>query len=746
MDNASFGSALRDLRRKRGLSLASLSALTHYSKGYLSRIETGERPPTPLVARRCDEVLRADGALTQLVPAGPRHQDGFRRPAQLPAAPRAFAGRAAALAELDGAQRTHQMLIISGPAGVGKTATALHWSHRAAHRFPDGCLFADLRGFDPTGTPAEPADVLARFLRDLGCSPTAIPAGVEPRSVRLRTLLHGRRTLIVVDNAATSDQVRPLIPGSAGCRLVVTSRSRLSGLVARDGAARVVLAPLPEFEALTQLGHAIGSRRVAEEPEAAAEIARRCGYLPLALRIAAERAQARPSLRLAALATELAVTRDRLNLLATTEDEATAVRSVFSWSYRALPADTARMFRLLGLHRGDDIGVAAAAALAGLSRSQARRLLEALAAVHLLEEAAAGRYRFSDLIRLYAAECAEADESPEDRSAAVRRLFTWYLHAADAADRRLDPLRHRAGIDAPDDGRRPITFTGYGEALGWFDAEHANLAVAVRHAAETEHGAVAWRLANAGRSYFDLRRPWAEWVSAYQAGLSAAQDSGDEDGEAWMSGGLAAIHRDLGSLEEALEYGERALAIRRRAGDRAAECACLNDLGDVLRRLGRATAALERLREALALSREIGRVRDAATALTHIGETYLQTGRIDEALRFLSGALAPLIELRERNGEARVLDDMGVAYHTSGRADRAVHFLRAALRVRRELGDRYGTATTLRHLGEVCRDLGEEPAATSALREALRICEELDDPRAGRLRELLGEPPRRTLP
>ncbi|MEU7889082.1 helix-turn-helix domain-containing protein [Microbispora bryophytorum] len=451
MENASFGVALRNLRRERGLSLASLSALTHYSKGYLSRIETGERPPTPLVARRCDEVLRAEGALAGLVPARHRHHGRFPRPAQLPAAPRAFAGRSAALAEIEDAQLGHQVVIVSGPAGVGKTATALHWSHRAARRFPDGCLFVDLRGFDPTGTPAEPADVLARFLRDLGCSPASIPAGLEPRSVLLRTLLDGRRTLIVVDNAATSGQVRPLIPGSAGCRLVVTSRSRLSGLVARDGAARVVLAPLPEHEALDQLGRAIGGRRVVEEPKAAAEIARRCGYLPLALRIAAERAQARPSLRLTTLAAELAATRGMLDLLATTEDEATTLRSVFSWSYRTLDPDAARMFRLLGLHRGGELGVPAAAALAGIGHRHARRLLDALAAVHLLEETGGARYRFHDLVRLYAADCAEADESPEDRSAAVRRLVTWYLHAAA--------------------GGRPAASAGGDDAPGWFDTE-----------------------------------------------------------------------------------------------------------------------------------------------------------------------------------------------------------------------------------------------------------------------------------
>jgi transcriptional regulator with XRE-family HTH domain len=422
VDDPSFGTVLRELRRRRGISLAEFSALTHYSKGYLSRIETGKRTPSPSLASRFDEVLRAEGTLADLVPAQ-RRRPAPCAPAQLPAAPRLFVGRSEALTELDAAQTRHRVVIISGLAGVGKTALALRWSCQAARRFPDGCLFVDLHGFDQSGTPAEPADALGRLLRDLGCPPESVPPGLESRSALLRTLLCDRRALIVVDNAATAGQVRPLIPGGDSCRLIVTSRSRLSGLVARDGAARLVLAPLREQEAQTLLEHAIGSRAV-EDAEATAAVARLCGHLPLALWIAADRAQARPALRLAALAAELGVAHDRLTLLSAADDETAAVRSSFSWSYRALAPDAARLFRLLGRYPGREVGTAVAAAIAGIGRSHAYRLLDALAAVHLLEEAGPGRYRFHDLVRLYAAERAEAEES------SVAGLFTGFPRIA----------------------------------------------------------------------------------------------------------------------------------------------------------------------------------------------------------------------------------------------------------------------------------------------------------------------------
>jgi hypothetical protein len=314
----------------------------------------------------------------------------------------------------------------------------VHWAHRVTSQFPDGTLFANLRGCDPSGLPAGPGDVLEGFLRALAVAPEAIPPDVESRSALLRTLLAGKRLLMLLDNAASAAQVRPLLPGSPGCLVLVTSRSRLAGLVARDGATPVALDRLPEHEAVLLLCQAIGAGRVKAQPAAAARVASLCGHLPLALRIAADRAAARRHMTLSDLATQLAAERGRLDVLTTgADDHHTDVRSVFSWSYRALPDGAARMFRLLGLYRGLDISAAAAAALTALPVAAAQRLLDLLADVHLIVEDRPGRYRLHDLLRIYAAERARADESPRDRGDAVHRLLSWYLHSGEAETLRL---------------------------------------------------------------------------------------------------------------------------------------------------------------------------------------------------------------------------------------------------------------------------------------------------------------------
>jgi hypothetical protein len=296
--------------------------------------------------------------------------------------------------------------------------------------------------------------------------------------------------------------------------VIVTSRSRLPGLGAHDGAVQVTLAPFLPDEAAMSLRQILGAQRADAEPAAVAAIAATCAFLPLALRIAAERAIARPRLPLGALAAQLAAARDRLDVLAADDDPATSVRTVFSWSYQALPAGAARMFRLLGLHPGPDISTPAAAALAATGSAEAQRLLEALAGAHLLEEATTGRYRFHDLLRAYAAERAATDESPADRAAAHRRVLTWYLHTADAAGELLAPGRRRVPLDPPSPQCRPLALAGYEQALEWCDAEHAGVLACVRSAAQTGHDDIAWQLPVASFGYFDLRKPWAEWPSS----------------------------------------------------------------------------------------------------------------------------------------------------------------------------------------------------------------------------------------
>jgi DNA-binding SARP family transcriptional activator len=387
--------------------------------------ELGIEPSTP-VQELHRQILADDPALapaSALPPTAPR---------QLPRDIGDFTGRDVQLREMKALLAQADLgspviTVIMGTPGAGKTALAVHFAHQVADRFPDGQLYADLHGH-AEGAPVSPAEVLRRFLHALG--PKEVPGDPDEAAALYRSLLAGKRTLILLDNATTASQVRPLLPGSADCLVLVTSRSRLPGLLARDSAAPVTVGPLAESEGVILLRRILGDSRVDAEPDAAAALVARCASLPLALRVAAERAAYRPRLSLAGLATELADEQHRLDKLTSGEDVYATVRSAFSWSYRNLAPDAGRMFRLLGLHPGPDIGVPAAAAVCATSPAQAQRLLEVLAAEHLVDEVAAGRYRLHDLLRVYAAERAAADESPTDRVAAIWRVITWYLHTA----------------------------------------------------------------------------------------------------------------------------------------------------------------------------------------------------------------------------------------------------------------------------------------------------------------------------
>ncbi len=738
-DTSTFGTALRQLRGKKGLSLTALSRQLHYSKGYLSKVETGERPATARLAQQCDQVLAAGGSLARLVPEQTRARGGLRHPAQLPAAPADFAGRETALARLDDACRTHAVMLISGPPGVGKTALALYWAELAASRFPHGSLYADLRGYTDRGRPTEPNEVLEGFLRALGTAAEAIPADLQARSALLRTHLHGKRMLVLLDNAAAPEQVRSLLPGAGACRVLVTSRSLLSGLATREGAARCTLRALPENEALALLRHVLGTERVAREPRAASALAGTCGYLPLALRIAADRVNVRPRLSLTALADQLAASSERLNLLATVDDESTAVRAVFSWSYRLLPPGVARVFRLLGLHVGHDIGIPATAALAAISPQQARRMLDVLAGASLMEESGPDRYRFHDLIRLYAAECARAQETCDSTEAAIRRLLLWYLHTAAAADRVLAPQRRHPDIEPSEAYSRPLDFADYAKALDWYDTECANLASLASQAAESGRHAIAWQLPNAAWSYFALRKPWAEWIRACQAGLTGAQRGRDKTGEAWMLSSLSAVYFDLGRYEESRDYCVRALGIRRQLSDQHGECSCLHNLGVLCRQLKMTSDAIAWSQRALTLSRHIGNQRAAYAALANLGETYQEAERYEEALGCFQEALHACREIGDGYAEAHVLDGIGATCLALSHFDRARDTLTQALQACQAIGDRHGEATTRLHLGELYRRTGPQDNATRQWRDALTICEELRDPRAGALRKLLSD-------
>lgn len=657
-------------------------------------------------------------------------------PRQLPMDVTHFTGRDAELATLDtflaqnDVRRSAVMVIaaVAGTAGVGKTALVVHWAHRVRDRFPEGQLFVNLRGYDP-GSPMAPEQALEEFLRALDVPAERIPAGLGARAALYRSLLDGRRVLIVLDNANTAEQVRPLLPGSATCRVVVTSRSRLSGLIARDGASRVTLDLLTPDEAIALLRDVIADRRVVGEPESTAELAGRCAYLPLALRIAAERAVTHPHVTLAELAGELAVAHDRLDLLATAdeEDEATAVRAVFSWSYHSLPSEAARAFRLLGLHAGPDISTPAAAALTNTTPAQARRLLETLVSTHLIEETGADRYRFHDLLRVYAMECAREEETDHDRAAAVRRVLTWYLHTGDAADRILNPHRRRVPLESLEVACSPLTFTDYDQALDWCDAQRTNLVAAIRQAAEVDEHVIACKLPLALWGFFDLRKHWADLIATYNIGLTAAQRLHDRKVEAWTFGAVGMAYFHLRQHEEAFDHYQRSLAICREIGDQWAEAISLTGLSQACFYLGRYKEAFDYSQQALPICQKIDDPWSETFALINLGAVHRKLRHFEDALDYFQRALAVVRPAHDRSGEATVLHNMGATYRDLQRFEDALEYFQRARITYREISDRWGEARTLLNIGDILQKFNQTEAAATYWRQALPIFEDFND-------------------
>ena len=696
--------------------------------------ELGVRPGAALAQAQA-RVLRQDVPAVRPAPFQGVVRAAAAPPRQLPRSPDAFVGRerelAALLALAEQAAEAALVCVIDGVAGIGKTALAIHAGRSLEALFPDGQLYADLRGFGPRHPPMLPVEALAGFLRVLGADPPVIPAALDAQAAMYRSLLTGKRILIVLDNAANPGQVRPLLPGAPGPLALVTSRGRLSGLTARDGAVRLTLAPLAQAEAMLLLGRILGPERVRAEPRAAADISVRCGHLPLALRIAADRAASRPCLTLADMAGQLAATHDRLDVLDDGEDDATAMRAVFSWSYRALAPRTARMFRLLGLHTGPDISVPAAAALAATSAAEAVRQLELLSGVHLIDEARPGRYRLHDLLRAYAAEQVRAGESREGCRSALRRLLLWYLHTADNADRSLVPGRRHVPLGPAPPGCEPLSFTGYEQALAWCDAEHANLTAAIRLAAGTGHDDVAWKFPVAMRGSFGLRRSGADWLACASIGVAAARRAGDRGGQAWALDCLGHAYSGLGKFEDALDCYLEARSIRRETGDRWGESAnSMNNLGCTYLELRRFDLALDCFHEVLAASRRASSKYVESLALTNLGQTYIRLDRAGDALACSRQALDVAREIGYRQVEGTALSDLGAIYRAMRQPGKARDCYRQALAVHRHAGDQHGEAETLRDIGDLSGAAGHVDAARRSWRRALAILEDLGDARA----------------
>jgi DNA-binding SARP family transcriptional activator/tetratricopeptide (TPR) repeat protein len=672
---------------------------------------------------------RSTGALAD-VADGAQGEPGRAVPRELPLTVPGFTGRSAELQVLTGlldrsAESTPQTIVISaigGTAGVGKTALAVQWAHTAADRFPDGQLYANLRGYDPD-RPMPAAEALAGFLRSLGLPGQDIPLGEEERAARYRSLVAGRKLLVVLDNAGSVEQVRPLLPGTAGCAVVVTSRDALAGLVARDGAVRLELDLLPAEEAFGLLGALIGAR-VEDDPGAAATLAAQCSRLPLALRVAAELAATRPGVPLAELTGELADQQRRLDLLNAGGDPRTAVRAVFSWSYRHLDPAAARAFRLAGLHPGADFGPYAVAALTGTSLSQARTVLDALARAHLIQPAGPGRYGMHDLLRAYARELAARD-GEEEQDAALTRLFDHYLHTAATAMDTLYPAEshRRPRIPEPDTPVPPVA--GPDAARAWLDAERATLVAVTVHAAGHAWPAHAGGLSDTLFRHLETGGHYPEALTIHGHARAAAQQTGDKDAEAAALNNLAAVHRMQSRYQQSADHLRKALALFRQTGDRTGQGRTLGNLGNVHHHQGRYQDAIGFHRQALAIYRETGDQYGTALTLDCLGNSDERLGRYDLAARHHRLALAIATDLDARNLECGILINLGIVGLRQGRYRQAADSLHRALALSREIGYRDAEAEVLTRIGDLCLRQGRPDEAARHLRDARTLFREI---------------------
>ena len=671
-------------------------------------------------------------------------QDHRAPPRQLPAAVSGFVGRRRYLTRLNAllapppgtAPTAVVIATVSGTAGVGKTALAVHWAHQVADRFPDGQLYVDLRGFDPTGQAMDPAEAMHRFLDALGLPAHLVPVDVEALPALYRSTLAGRRMLILLDNARDVAQVRPLLPGVPECLVLVTSRHQLTGLVATSGADPVNLDRLSPREARDLLNRRIGAHRVAAEPDAAEEIIVHCARLPLALVIVAARAATHPRRPLRSLAAQLRDSRERLDRLAAGDDPYSDVRAVLSWSYRALPAPAARMFRLLGWFPGPSVSAAAVAALTGVPVGRANQILDALATTHMLETDSRGRYHLHDLLRVYATEQAHADMGSDQCAAAAGRVLAWYLHCTIAAAQLLEPGARQVAPGPAPDGSWQVPFTSHEQALDWCDVEQPGALARARLAVQTGHDELAWKQFVASGAFFLLRRSYVDRVAHGAIALRAAHRTGDHHAEACVLNSLGIAYAPV-DRTRALGCYRRALHLRREIGDLLGETATLNNLGPVYWELRRYDEALECLRGALTIADRTGNRHSQLVGLNNVGEAYLRLGRADEALPCLQRALTLARALNHTVSEGYALNNLGGVYRELGRYDEARQTFQEALAVRRRSGDRQGEANTLVEWGNLCLRAGQAPDAGRLWRRALAIYEDLGVPETTDLRRQL---------
>lgn len=724
-----FGRALRQRRQARGLALRDLQKLAYVDKSLISRVERGLTPPSAEFAEACDRALGAAGALIVLAEAA--RAEPY---VHLPPPPDHFVGRAEHLALLDEKvfTETAKVVFVAGPPGVGKTALVLNWANRRQTEF-DCVLWSDLRGY-AAGSPAQPADILDDLLRCVGVRPDRVPAEEHMRLALLRGLLRGQRTLVVLDNALDSHQVRPVLPGTPDTTVLITSRRRLSGLVVGTGAVQVSLEPLEDLEAARLMADLIGDERAAGDPEGVGRLVRLCAALPLAVSIAAERVATHPHQSVGDLARELVAEGRRLELLAV-DDDAVGVRAAFSWSYRALEPDTARMFRLLGLHPGPRYSADAAAALAGLPEHDALRLLDKLVHAHLVQQIGARYYRFHDLLRVYAAEEAAAARWRDERQAAVSRLTHWYLHAANAASWTLTPARdHHVDLGPAPEGVEPLRFATFDEAYIWCASEMPSITGVARLALDHGLYEIGWRLPVELFDYHLLGRPWQTWISSHEVAIESAKAGGDLAGLAWSAINLAEAHRRRGDLDRARELFGQAVELSEEIGENPSLGWALVGLGNIAHEREDYAEAVRLAGKSVEVNARIGYRLGEATARVHLGRAYRDLGERDLALEHGRRAFDAYAKDADQHGMGFALVPLARTCRRFGDLEQALGYCEQALTAYRNCGDVWGQADALDERGCALAARGRTDEAMAVWRDALQLVMDLDDRKASVLR------------
>ncbi|MDX8053802.1 NB-ARC domain-containing protein [Lentzea sp. BCCO 10_0798] len=706
-----FGQGLRTLRAEQQKSLAALSADSNVSRSYLGNLEHDRSVPGPEIAAAIDAALSAGGRLIKLAAPKPRTRPARDRvrPDQLPVAIRGFTPRAELLKEAEEALATHAGVIaFDGPAGVGKTAFAVTWAHSIADAFPDGVLFADLRGYaaDP---PDAPAFVLRGFLRSLGIAPSDIPSDLAERAALYRTLLAGTRTLVVLDNAVDDEQVRQLLPGSASCLAVITSRNRLSGVVVREGAVRITVQPMTADEAHELLRSVVGPR-IDTDLDAAQVIADRAGRLPLALRIAAERASRWLNTPLRALANELA-RRQPLDVFAV--NDTLAVRTVLSYSHDALPAKMSNTFRLLGLHPGGPVRIEAAAALMDQPPSQALGHLSALASIHLLDQTTEDRFVMHDLVHSYALELAREHNSHQDNAAALERLVRFYLTTGAAATRILWPSRPRSGLSLPKNDLTTLMFRDPAQALNWFEEELRLLVQLVRCGARWNVTSVAY-LPVVISEMLCHRRAWSWWMPALWEALAMARQGGHRDAEAWILETLGDASIDADDKAASMNLYREAMAIRAELDDCGGLAIGHVGLAKAFSKVGAYDAAIAHCENARKISVEVDDMWQYSVATAHLAMARAALGLVVEARDLLSATRVALDDAGDLMSSGRVAMLQAKLAETAGEHGLAVQHLDDALRIFGRVGDVWSQTHIHSRLGALHANCGDHRAARRA--------------------------------